>query len=232
MGLALRYSVKCPRCSRPGTVPDGVDGKVCTCPGCRQRFRVCFPDRPVVYPISASCPSCGQVLDPAPKRSKPCPACRKVFYVRHGFPVTRENAIKWDDERGVLGTLLTTAERRHRIKGRMKEWQEKTARQLDSLKTMLDFFTHVYITACHDDRCCEFCRSQDNKEIPIKDCSPAMLPPFPECENKDDGCRCGFIALTPRMYAKRHGLQRPALQSGQRTFRIVLAAPLPPSASL
>jgi hypothetical protein len=163
--------------------------------------------------MSAQCPACGYALDPAPKRSKACPSCRRVFYVRGGIPVSRSDAIKWDDERGILASLLTPAERCHRIRIRLKERKEKNVRQLNSLKSMRDCFTHVYITATHDSRCCDFCRTQDEREIPVKDCTSAMLPPFSECKNKDDGCRCHFIALTPEMYARRHGLPEPPMSA-------------------
>lgn len=123
------------------------------------------------------------------------------------MPVTREDAIKWDDERGILGSLLTVVERRDRIKNRMKQWRENTNQQLALLKTMLDCFSHILISACHDSRCCDFCRVQDELEIQIKDCTPEMLPPFSQCENEEDGCRCYFIALTPEMHDGRRLLK-------------------------
>lgn len=67
-------------------------------------------------------------------------------------------------------------------------------------------FPFVTIHALRDDRCCDICRSFHGRIIRASECTIEMLPPFHDCQNKEDGCRCLFVQIDQREAAKR-GLQ-------------------------
>jgi len=76
--------------SDPGPVEPAADSVVPTdtaeaAPGATSEPVGATPDvtaAEVARPAPVACPSCGWLLDPAPTRSRPCPACRQPIVVR------------------------------------------------------------------------------------------------------------------------------------------------------
>ena len=54
--------------------------------------------------MSAHCPYCNTVLDPAPKRKKACPTCDKPIYIRNGKLLNEFDALR-EDWLGYLNPL-------------------------------------------------------------------------------------------------------------------------------
>jgi hypothetical protein len=80
---------------------------------------------------------------------------------------------------------------------RLKIFGENAAQLLRELKDpdVIDAFPHVRVTPVLDDRSCAYCRAKADKLIRVRDCKIDMLPPFNECTNEEDGCRCSFTPI-------------------------------------
>lgn len=75
--------------------------------------------------------------------------------------------------------------------------QRGQARLFVTLRGMVaGYFPAIQILAISDDRCCSKCREWNKRIIMRADARVGMLPPNPECENEDDGCRCTTSLLS------------------------------------
>jgi uncharacterized protein DUF5615 len=90
---------------------------------------------------------------------------------------------------------MIVAERRDFVHQEMACQRERAAGLLQALKSakVIGAFPFIKIEASHDSSCCKFCASKDGRVIPIEVCTIDDLPPFQQCENTDDGCRCKCV---------------------------------------
>jgi hypothetical protein len=138
------------------------------------------------------CPYCQQGITPPPKRARKCPHCGTKFYVRQGRLYTEDGVRQWEEQFGSPMKFMSVAEQ--------NEYRRKdTARQLAMHKQLGSLLWGMQICRTEDAFCCDYCRAQHGRVIPKRECTLDALPPFSECTNRDDGCRCSFTpVLKPR----------------------------------
>ena len=131
----------------------------------------------------SSCPYCGVVLDPEPKRKRKCPSCEKMIYVRTVGDRKTLITEKEENRLMVLGWKKMQAESRAMFK---KQLQEAIRGR---------YATHVKILACRDERVCEICKSLDGKVFTVQEALEKM--PLPaNCPT--EWCRCVYTYETRR----------------------------------
>jgi hypothetical protein len=112
---------------------------------------------------------------------------------------------------------------REEIAERTKQSRQMTAQQLRSAKNLakLGLAVAVEISSLKDVVCCEYCRSQNGRIIPLAHCTLDMLPPFRKCTNREDGCRCGI----PTVMAEEQS-HRPKPRAGRGLTKRLAATAL------
>ena len=143
---------------------------------------------------TSNCPYCTAPITPKPSRGKKCLYCGGMYYVRSGSLYTAADARNLDESQGFGLKWMTKAEQSAWLK---KEAKKQSKRQQETVQSFMaaDLFQYQWISACHDFGCCNFCKSQDGRLIPMAECSADNLPPYRKCKNKDLGCRCIAIPL-------------------------------------
>jgi len=149
----------------------------------------------------APCPYCDKLIDPKPTRKRKCPHCGQPIFVRAGELLTEFAAAVLDDQKAEEQQQRAAAAEEHARQKQeelfrfRRENREQQLRQIQD-PDLIDTFPFLRITAVDDgDRCCPACKERHGKLIPTRQCTIEMLPPFDDCMNKDDGCRCMFIPV-------------------------------------
>jgi hypothetical protein len=85
------------------------------------------------------------------------------------------------------------------------KWMDRTERnkhlrkvakeQLRMHQQLGDLLEGMRIQKTDDHNCCAFCYSQHGQFIPIHRCTLKALPPFEQCTNEVEGCRCMFLPV-------------------------------------
>lgn len=185
----------CPSCLDKVPLPEEPTAKFFSCPKCSQRF---LPPCPIKSQFSdpvtdglrvaqvycAMCPYCAKEVVFKSKTDRRCAMCNNRIYFRHGVPLTSQ-----------VSDRLKAIDAEDMKNKRLDFMREQNAKMAALLSQIPDAFPVTWIVSIHDDRCCEFCRSQDNQLVPTL---TGQLPPFHQCANKEDGCRCGSIPLSHR----------------------------------
>jgi hypothetical protein len=191
---AMPTIVACPYCGQQCQLPLCSGLPLSQCPQCAKQFWSPGPEQGLftdpateglltAVAISTTCPYCGQVAKFRSRGSRKCNHCGEWIYLRNGFPRSRKEANKIDSKR-------EAKEKRERL----KYFRQRAMEWMQTWPAVADAFPRVRVSAIGDDRCCAFCHSQDNRLIAFQGCTLEMLPPFKQCSNKEDGCRCAFIA--------------------------------------
>jgi len=133
--------------------------------------------------VNDDCPYCGEPISfvYAPFKSFPCPRCGQPVFIRWGDLVTESDARRCDKEKEARLALF-----RQQAKAELRDLQDPE---------VIDSFPAVRISPIPDSRCCPRCLARKGKILLTRDCSPESLPPFEDCQNETDGCRCAFIAI-------------------------------------
>jgi len=159
---------------------------------------------------SPSCPYCGQVISASTRK---CRHCKQKIRVRSGGLYTEEGARNFDKEKRrksreeYLKNVDWDEVRRHNAEHR--KFIAQQLREIKATWTPIEWLSGLKIVTLGNWRCCDYCRSQDGKVIPIEECTMDVLPPFRQCTS--DGCRCSIQPVeTPVRSRREKRLQGPS----------------------
>src|SRR5260370_26696197 len=81
---------------------------------------------------------------------------------------------------------------------RLRYFRQHRKKELSEVQDpdVIDTFPLIRISPILDGRCCAYCKGKSGKYILTRKCKLEMLPPFSQCQNEEDGCRCTFIAIS------------------------------------
>lgn len=156
-------------------VPMDAEGKKARCLKCDTLFAISVEQHEKSDALH--CGHCGKLLPVSKRLRKKCPYCKSLCQATSVSEISDAEADamqKREDER------CMREERRYAI---------KTLREYKRFKLYSGIRIHARENSC------EFGRKQNGKVIPIGECTPEMLPPFPQCENANRFCYCGFESV-------------------------------------
>lgn len=149
---------------------------------------------------NSACPYCDEIITLKPDQEQKCPRCRQEVFVRSGQFLTEFEALRHDEQKAAEKVPQVAQSKDERLK-LFREITERGFRNVQD-PHMIDVFPVIMLLATQDGHSCPHCLAIHKKLIPTKECTLAMLPPFHNCTNKEDGCRCTFMPISKWRYAK------------------------------
>jgi hypothetical protein len=145
------------------------------------------------------CPHCFVVIDPCPTRSRKCPHCRQPIVVRRGYLLTGAEAEEFEGRLAEEKQRITARKRLDRIKADRASvarliLQARESGVVSGMKPLVS------------SDACDVCARNRNRVFAIEDCTPEMLPPYPDCEF-EGGCESTVVEVLSAEYG---GPGRPA----------------------
>jgi hypothetical protein len=188
------------RLIRRGATGDQPGGESSSAaPSAESPTRVAVDERGVIY-VDPSCPHCGHVFDPPPKRGRKCPACGKVVVYDRGFDdlvrLVREDAGASEEEWARLKEAEDALFQRRdgRPLRRLNEERLKTYAALGIRVRVVNADTNTVVFG-GDDRIgpgassCAPCRAL----VGEYEARSAPLLPLADCQSRPNGiCTCRY----------------------------------------